>query len=165
MPDKTVTGKELGELVSEAKANGKRIVMTNGCFDILHAGHVRYLEAAAGLGDILIVGLNTDASVRAIKGEKRPVMPESARAEVLSGLSSVDYVVLFEETTPIALIREVVPDILVKGGDWAQEQIVGADFIIRNGGQVRTIPLVEGISTSGIISKVISAYGRKPDSD
>lgn len=129
-------------------------MFTNGCFDILHAGHVTYLEKAKRLGDILIVGLNSDSSVRRIKGPARPVTPEGDRARVIAALEAVDYVTLFSEDTPLTLIRELCPDILVKGADWKKDQIVGAKEVRSWGGKVKQIPLVPGRSTSAIIKKM-----------
>ena len=133
---------------------GQRIVFTNGCFDIIHSGHIAYLNKAAKLGDMLIVGLNSDQSVRRLKGESRPVNSEQDRAAVLAALRSVDYVVIFEEDTPLSLIQEIKPNVLVKGGDYVGSTIVGADFVRHNGGVVVTIPLVEGKSTTNIINAV-----------
>ena len=132
----------------------QKIVFTNGCFDVLHFGHVRYLLEAKKLGDILVVGLNSDDSVRRLKGPSRPINGEKERAFVLAALSFVDYVVLFEEDTPENLIKSVRPDVLVKGGDYALDQIVGADFVTQNGGTVTTIPFVEGYSSSHIIEQL-----------
>lgn len=131
--------------------DNRKVVFTNGCFDILHLGHVEYLAKARSLGDILIIGLNSDDSVKRLKGEKRPVNPEYARAMLLSALEFVDYVVVFEEDTPELLIKTICPDILVKGGDYSIETIVGADFVLANGGTVEIIPFVDGFSTSRII--------------
>jgi len=136
----------------------KRIVFTNGCFDILHAGHVRYLEEAGSLGDILIIGLNSDKSVHLIKGDKRPVIVQDQRAEVLAGLSAVDFIVLFDEPDPLNIIKTIKPDILVKGGDWPEEEIVGADFVKARGGMVKSIQIVPDISTSGIINEIVRRY-------
>ena len=133
---------------------GKTIVFTNGCFDIIHAGHVSYLESAKVLGDVLIVGLNTDDSVRRLKGSHRPLNNEKDRALVLDSLRFVDYVTLFDEDTPYELIKEIHPDILVKGGDYTPETIVGADIVMQKGGKVVVIPLVEGKSTTGLIEKL-----------
>ncbi len=133
---------------------GNRIVFTNGCFDILHAGHTDYLARAADLGGVLVVGLNTDSSVHRIKGANRPVNPEEARAKILASLSFVDAVVLFDENTPENLIRRVQPDILVKGDDYKNREIAGADFIRSRKGQVVTLPLLEGFSTTAIIKKI-----------
>lgn len=132
----------------------QKIVFTNGCFDVLHFGHVHYLLEAKKLGDILVVGLNSDDSVRRLKGPSRPINGEKERAFVLAALSFVDYVVLFEEDTPGNLIKAVRPDVLVKGGDYALDQIVGADFVRENGGTVTTIPFVEGFSSSQIIEQL-----------
>ncbi len=135
---------------------GYRLVFTNGCFDILHLGHVDYLSRARGLGDLLIVGLNTDDSVRRIKGNNRPVNDENSRALILASLSVVDAVVPFSEDTPYELIRQVVPDILVKGSDYKPHEIVGGDIVTRAGGRIETIDFLEGYSTSSIIQKIKS---------
>lgn len=147
----------LDRLLQEVKIwknQGNKIVFTNGCFDILHLGHVDYLEKARLLGDKLIVGLNSDTSVRRLKGPQRPINAEYARARVLAALSFVDAVCIFEEDTPKSLIEKVCPDILTKGSDYKIENIVGADFVIKHGGRVQTIELVEGFSTSNIIDKI-----------
>jgi rfaE bifunctional protein nucleotidyltransferase chain/domain len=136
------------------KSDGKKIVFTNGCFDIIHAGHTYYLKKAKELGDILIVGLNSDDSVRRLKGDERPLNNETDRAEVLLSLKPVDYVVVFTEDTPYELISRVKPDILVKGGDYAADEIVGADIVKANGGKVVVIPFVEGKSTSALVEKI-----------
>lgn len=151
---------ELVTRVAGLKQAGKRIVFTNGCFDILHVGHVRYLKSARGLGDALIVGLNNDASVRKIKGEKRPIVPERERGEILSSLRFVDYVVLFDEPDPYNTIAAIKPDILVKGGDWSPENIIGRDIVESYGGEVRTIPFIEGASSSRIIDDIVTRYGK-----
>jgi rfaE bifunctional protein nucleotidyltransferase chain/domain len=140
------------------KAAGEKIVFTNGCFDILHLGHVDYLEKARGLADRLVLGLNTDASIRRLKGEGRPVVSEYARGRVMAALWCVDVVILFEDNTPIRLIEAVKPDILVKGDDYTFENIIGADFVISTGGKVQTIPLVKGYSTTHIITKIKQSY-------
>ncbi len=143
--------------LSRLKAEGKKIVFTNGCFDILHAGHVRYLATARELGDVLVVGLNSDDSVRRLsKGPERPICSQDERAIVLSALSSVDYVTVFDEDTPYELIKKLKPDILVKGGDWPLDQIVGRNIVEAEGGHVTTIPFVEGKSTTDIIERIIS---------
>jgi rfaE bifunctional protein nucleotidyltransferase chain/domain len=131
-----------------------RLVFTNGCFDILHSGHVAYLQEARSLGDALFVGLNSDSSVRRLKGPERPVNDELARARVLSALRAVDLVGLFSEDTPLELIRRVRPDVLVKGGDWKKTAIVGWDFVESYGGQVRSLVFVDGFSTTGVIEKI-----------
>ena len=141
-------------IAEKAKKENKKIVFTNGCFDIIHSGHCFYLTEAKKLGDILIVGLNTDASVKRLKGETRPVNNEDDRAIVLSCLKPVDYVVLFDEDTPFNLIRNIIPNVLVKGGDYTIENIVGADIVLENGGEVKVIPFVEGKSTTKIIEKI-----------
>jgi rfaE bifunctional protein nucleotidyltransferase chain/domain len=131
----------------------RRVVFTNGCFDILHLGHITYMAAARALGDVLVVGLNSDASVRRLKGPTRPVNPEAARAAVLASLEAVDAVLLFDTDTPQTLIERVAPNVLVKGGDYSPDTIVGADFVRSHGGQVLTIPLVEGFSTTKILAR------------
>lgn len=136
----------------------KRVVFTNGVFDIIHAGHVDYLIKARAAGDILIVGLNSDASVKRIKGEYRPIIPESQRAFILSNLKPVDYVVMFEEDTPAKLIETIVPDILIKGADWSIDNIVGKDVVQKNGGEVKTIEFVNTQSTSNIIQTILERY-------
>jgi D-beta-D-heptose 7-phosphate kinase/D-beta-D-heptose 1-phosphate adenosyltransferase len=133
------------------------VVFTNGCFDLLHQGHVRYLEEARALGDLLVVAVNSDASVRTLKGAARPVVPERQRAEVLAALAAVDFVVIFPDLDPARVIRAVRPDVLVKGGDWSVDQIVGADFVRSRGGVVRSLPYVRGMSTSGLIKRIAAA--------
>jgi len=145
-------------LVARLKGRGKKVVFTNGCFDILHVGHVRYLRKAKSQGDVLVIGLNTDRSVREIKGEKRPVVPEKERAEILAALEFVDYVVLFDEPDPFRLIEALKPNVLVKGADWPKSRIVGREIVEKIGGRVVRVPLVAGASSSGVIEKVIKAY-------
>lgn len=149
---------ELIEIRNNLKQSGKKIVFTNGCFDILHAGHVDYLVKAKACGDILIIGLNSDISVQQIKGKNRPIVNEEERAFILTQLKPVDYVVLFNETTPQQLIEKLIPDILVKGADWDIENIVGREIVEGNGGEVKTINFVTSQSTSNIIEKIISTY-------
>lgn len=132
----------------------KKVVFTNGCFDVLHRGHIHYLAEARALGDCLVVGLNSDASVKGLKGENRPINAEKDRAFLLSALSVVDYVIIFEEDTPLNLIREVIPDILVKGGDYTIDEIVGADFVMQNGGEVKVLQFVDGYSSTQVIEKM-----------
>src|SRR6266478_1616069 len=144
------------------KRNGRRVVFTNGCFDLLHPGHVRSLEMARALGDVLIVGLNSDASVRQVKGEGRPVIPERERAEILGALESVDAVVIFDDLTPREVITRLLPDILVKGGDWPGDQIVGREEVEAAGGRVVSVPVVPGYSTSAILRKIREGLGEKP---
>ena len=136
------------------RAKGERIIFTNGCFDLLHPGHTRYLSAARKLGDHLIVAVNSDLSVRSIKGPKRPVLPEGVRAELLAALSSVDTVIIFDEDNPLEVIKYLLPDVLVKGGDWSEEEIIGADVVKDAGGEVNRIPFVPGYSASAIIDKI-----------
>lgn len=152
--NKLLSGKDLETKLSEWRSTGKTMVFTNGCFDILHRGHVEYLAQASDLGDVLVVGLNTDASVKRLKGESRPVNDEQSRALLLSALQFVDAVVLFGEDTPYELIRQVQPDILVKGNDYKPEEIVGYDIVTARGGKVLTIDLVEGFSTTNIIRRM-----------
>lgn len=152
--EKIKSREEAESLVRQWKDQGLEVVFTNGCFDIVHVGHVDYLEKARQLGDKLVVGLNTDASVSKLKGVGRPVVPESARARLLAALSFVDMVVFFSEETPKKLITTLLPDILVKGKDYAIDQIVGADIVIEYGGKVETIDLVDGFSTTNIIEKI-----------
>jgi rfaE bifunctional protein nucleotidyltransferase chain/domain len=157
MSDKVLTSAELVPLLDRARTQKKRIVFTNGCFDLLHVGHTRYLQAAKALGDILVVGVNSDSSVRSLnKSPDRPIVSESQRAEVLAALCCVDYVVMFSEPDPLSLITTLQPDVLVKGGDWAVERIVGRDVVERRGGTVRTIPLVPGMSTTALIQRIRS---------
>ena len=144
---------------NQMKRTGKRIVFTNGCFDILHPGHTRYLAAARELGDFLVVAINSDASVRNIKGPKRPIIDEQARAELVAALECVDMVLIFEEDNPLRVIQNLLPDILVKGGDWAADEIIGSDVVKNRGGEVKRIPLVTGCSTTDIIDKVVQRYG------
>ena len=138
------------------RSAGRRIVFTNGVFDILHAGHIRYLETARGFGDALIVAVNSDTSVRTIKGTSRPVNPEHERAEMLAALEFVDAVVVFDETTPAAIIEEVQPDVLVKGADWDATAVVGREIVERRGGRVERVKIEEGLSTSAIVERVKS---------
>ena len=149
---------ELKSICKELKAEGKKIVFTNGCFDLIHAGHVDYLSKSKAMGDVLIVGLNSDDSVRRLKGKMRPILKEKERAFILSNLKPVDFVIFFDEDTPQKLIEELLPDILVKGSDWAIDEIVGADEVIANGGEVKTIEFVNDQSTSKIIQKIVSGY-------
>ena len=142
---------ELAQIIEGLKREGKKIVFTNGCFDLLHAGHVTYLEEARGFGDVLVVGVNSDSSVRRIKGSGRPIVPLEQRMAVLAALEAVDYVVPFEEDTPYELIALLRPNILVKGGDWRAEEVVGRELVE----EIRIIPYLEGVSTSGIIQRIL----------
>jgi len=156
--EKIKTLEEMKTELKKLKQEAKTIVFTNGCFDILHPGHVRYLEQARKLGDFLIVGLNSDKSVRQIKGPSRPIMPERARAEVLAALQFVDAVIIFDAPDPYNLIKQLMPNILVKGGDWAEDEIIGSDIVKRAGGKVVRIPYIEGFSTTEIISRIRKAF-------
>ena len=152
--DVLIPYERIADFAATLRMAGVRVVFTNGCFDILHAGHVRYLAAARALGDVLILGLNSDASVRRLKGASRPVNGETDRAEVVDALKSVDYVVIFDEDTAEELIEKVRPDVYVKGGDYTRETLPEARIVERYGGEVAFIPLVEGKSTTGIIAKM-----------
>jgi D-beta-D-heptose 7-phosphate kinase/D-beta-D-heptose 1-phosphate adenosyltransferase len=157
MPTKITTRDELAFLLAEQRHQGHRIVFTNGCFDLMHIGHTRYLQAARNLGDLLVVGVNSDDSVRALhKGADRPIVPDSQRAEVLAALACVDYVVIFQEPDPGSLIATLQPDILVKGGDWPVDRIVGRETVEARGGRVQTIPLVPGVSTTTLVQRIRS---------
>ncbi len=145
---------EIKEEIDRLRAEGKKIVFTNGCFDILHPGHARYLYAARELGDYLVVAVNSDSSIRAIKGDKRPVLSQDERTELLAALGCVDGVVIFDEQDPLKVIEYLMPDILVKGGDWKEEDIIGADAVKNAGGEVRRVPFVSGFSTTNIIQKI-----------
>lgn len=152
--DKIKSWEEISILCGELKAQSARIVFTNGCFDLLHAGHTQYLEQAQALGDILVVGLNSDASVQRLKGEGRPVVSQDDRALVLAALESVDFVVTFDQATPYGLIDLIKPDVLVKGGDWKPEEIVGADIVLAGGGQVLSLPFKAGLSSTTLIQRI-----------
>lgn len=143
--------------LTEWRKKGERVVFTNGCFDLLHLGHIDYLEKASQLGDRMIIGINSDTSVRRLKGSSRPLQAEDARSRLLAALAFVDAVVLFEEDTPLALITALQPDVLVKGDDYTIETIVGADVVLQKGGRVETISLVEGCSTTALVNKIKSA--------
>ena len=151
---KLVSLKTLKKRLKNLKKRGKRIVFTNGCFDILHFGHVAYLKKCKDLGDILVVGLNSDSSVKKIKGKTRPINRQAARSAVLSALEFVDYIVIFTGKTPESLIRAVLPSVLAKGGDWKKKNIVGSSFVGSNGGETIVIPFVKGFSTTRILERV-----------
>jgi rfaE bifunctional protein nucleotidyltransferase chain/domain len=153
---KIVSVSEGAKLVEKWKSEGGEVVFSNGCFDILHLGHIDYLEKAKALGTRLIIGLNTDSSVKRLKGPERPLNNEYARARMLAALACTDAVILFDEPTPLELITAIKPDVLVKGSDYTVDTIVGADFVLEHGGSVKTIDLVEGYSTTGIIDKIKS---------
>lgn len=158
--EKTKAKDELRDILEGPKRKGKKIVFTNGCFDILHIGHIRCLEEAKKLGDILVVALNGDRSVRSIKGPSRPFIPEAERAEVLSALACVDYVVIFDEPDPLELISFLKPNILVKGGDWTPETTIGREVVEKAGGKVVIISQIQGASTSGIIDRIVKSEER-----
>jgi rfaE bifunctional protein nucleotidyltransferase chain/domain len=145
---------ELKKEIETLKAHGKRIVFTNGCFDLLHPGHIRYLYAARQMGDYLVVALNTDRSVKIIKGASRPIQSQDERTELLAALSFVDAVVLFDEDNPLMVIQQLVPNVLVKGGDWTEDKIIGADVVKKAGGVVKSLPFVAGYSTTALIEKI-----------
>lgn len=151
-----VSQDELVLRVAELKRNGKRVVFTNGCFDLLHPGHIRLLEQSRDLGDALIVAINTDASVRASKGPNRPIIPEGERGELLAALAAVDYVTMFDESTPREIIARVLPDVLVKGSDWGPNEVVGREEVEAAGGRVVSIPLEAGQSTTKIVERIRS---------
>ncbi len=152
----TIDNKTALEAIANRQSRKERVVFTNGCFDILHIGHVRYLNQARALGDFLVVGLNSDISVLTLKGPSRPIVPEAERAEILLNLRSVDYVCLFSEETPLNLIKQVRPAVLVKGGDWPVEKIVGSDYVHSYGGEVRSLAFVPNHSSSEMIKKILS---------
>ena len=158
---KLLTESEGGIVVQKVKQLGQKVVFTNGCFDVLHPGHLSYLRAAAELGEVLIIGLNSDASVKRLKGEARPIHNISNRIFQLACLSFVDYIMVFDTDTPLELIKSVNPDILVKGGDYLPNSIVGSDWVLSQGGKVLTIPFIEGHSSSSIIEKLKLGSWRK----
>ncbi len=147
---------DFSELLNKisTERDGKKLVFTNGCFDILHIGHVRYLQEAKNCGDLLVVALNSDRSVKELKGPERPLQSEGDRAEILAGLKSVDYTFIFDEATPIKSIEALKPDVLVKGGDWPIPEIVGSDFVLKNGGEVKSLSFTEGRSTTNVVNKM-----------
>jgi len=160
---KICSQQELVQAVESEKRGGRVVVFTNGCFDLLHPGHVRCLAEARRLGDVLVVAVNSDLSVRGNKGPERPLVPEQDRAEVLAALASVDYVTIFDEPTPLALIAHVLPDILVKGADWALDQVVGREEVEAAGGRVVSIPLAPGYSTTSLVQKIRMAAASPDD--
>lgn len=155
LQDKILPRQNVEELFRSLRHEGKKIVFTNGCFDIMHAGHALYLEQAKGLGDVLVVGVNSDASIRRLKGPKRPIICEEQRLTMVAALESVNFVCQFEEDTPYELICDIKPDVLVKGGDWQVSEIVGADIVLANGGTVESLRFLNGISTTEIISRIL----------
>ncbi|MCD6154081.1 MAG: D-glycero-beta-D-manno-heptose 1-phosphate adenylyltransferase [Syntrophobacterales bacterium] len=156
--NKILSKDRLKKAIEKQKKEGKRIVFTNGCFDILHAGHARYLNEAKKLGDILVLAINSDASVQSIKGKQRPLIPQNERAYVVASLEAVDYVTIFDDDTPLRLIECLKPHIIVKGGDWTEENVVGGKLVKEWGGSVVIMPHLKGISTTKIITKIITAY-------
>jgi D-beta-D-heptose 7-phosphate kinase/D-beta-D-heptose 1-phosphate adenosyltransferase len=158
MIKKIMDVEELRRVLDILRATGEKIVFTNGCFDLIHTGHTRYLARARSFGDVLIVAVNSDASVRGIKGDKRPINAEADRMETLSALGSVDYVVSFSEPDPYRIIRDLQPDVLVKGGDWPIEKIIGRDIVEARGGKVISVGYIEGQSTTGIIERILQKY-------
>lgn len=158
---KILDGKTLKQELDKLRREGRKIAFTNGCFDILHVGHTRYLRQARTKGDVLVLALNSDASVRKIKGEKRPLIPQDERADLLACLEFVDYVTIFNETTPLELILYLQPDVLIKGGDWAEDQVVGREEVRSWGGTVAIIPEIPGASTTNIVDKILTVYGEK----
>jgi D-beta-D-heptose 7-phosphate kinase/D-beta-D-heptose 1-phosphate adenosyltransferase len=154
VPDKIKSFAEIAPVAAQARASGKRVVFTNGCFDLLHRGHVYILRQAKAKGDILIVGLNSDRSVKILKGASRPVLPETDRVELIAAMEMVDYVVLFDEPDPYRLIAAIKPDVLAKGGDWSLDKIVGADIVTESGGTISIIPYLQGFSTTEIIERI-----------
>jgi D-beta-D-heptose 7-phosphate kinase/D-beta-D-heptose 1-phosphate adenosyltransferase len=156
VPGKLKGLEELESIVSRGRASGKKIVFTNGCFDILHSGHVHLLREAKALGDVLIVAMNSDSSVRQLKGASRPVVGEEGRTDLIAALEMVDYVILFDDLDPYRLIDTLRPDVLVKGGDYSRGQVIGGDIVERSGGKVALIPLLQGFSTTDIIERARS---------
>jgi len=156
--DKILGRKLLKERLDDLRKEGKKIAFTNGCFDILHVGHVRYLREAKKTADVLVLALNSDSSVRSIKGEKRPLVSEEERAEILAALEFIDFVTIFEELTPLELITYLKPDVLIKGGDWAEDKVVGRDDVKKWGGRVILIPEVKGKSTTNVVEKIKEVY-------
>jgi len=154
--NKIISRSDLPKIITLIKAQNKKIVFSNGCFDLVHRGHVEYLAKAADLGNIFILGLNTDASVQRLKGKSRPLQDEYARSVLMAGFSFINYIVLFDEDTPFELINEIVPDVLVKGDDYKIEDVVGYETVINNGGSVQTIELTKGYSTSIIVDKILN---------
>ena len=154
MTNKIKTVDQIAAIAAEAKKNGRSVVFTNGCFDLLHRGHVHILRQAKAAGDMLIVGMNSDRSVKSIKGSPRPILPETDRVELIAAMEMVDYVVLFDEPDPYQLIAAIEPNVLAKGGDWSADKIVGSDIVERNGGRVAVIPYLKGFSTTEIIERI-----------
>jgi D-beta-D-heptose 7-phosphate kinase/D-beta-D-heptose 1-phosphate adenosyltransferase len=152
---KVKTIRQLKPILARLRRRGERVVFTNGCFDLLHIGHLRYLQRSRRCGDRLVVGINSDRSVKKIKGPPRPLLPQAERAELLAALSCVDYVTIFDESDPLAVITALRPDVLIKGSDWGKNEIIGRDVVERRGGQVRRVPLIKGVSTTKLIEKIL----------
>jgi len=161
MHSKIKSVEELRPLLEILRGMGKKIVFTNGCFDLIHTGHTRYLAQAKSLGDLLVVAVNSDDSVRMIKGKKRPINSQADRAETLAALDTVDFVTTFNEPDPSKVIAQLQPDVLVKGGDWPVEKIIGHDIVEARGGKTISVPYIEGASTTGIIEKILKKYGHR----
>jgi D-beta-D-heptose 7-phosphate kinase/D-beta-D-heptose 1-phosphate adenosyltransferase len=161
MKEKIKEKEDLQSILENLRANGKRIVFTNGCFDLLHTGHLRYLEKAKALGDLLVVGVNSDSSVQRLKGPERPILPLAERMEILSGLECVDYIISFDESTPLELISFLKPTLLIKGGDWTEETTVGREVVEGLGGKVVILPFLEGNSTTTIIQTILKRYAKR----
>lgn len=159
--DKIKSRPELAHIIRQQKKEGRKIVFTNGCFDIIHPGHLSYLATAKALGDILVIGVNSDESVKRLKGNNRPILNQNERTLILSYMEMIDYLCIFDEDTPYELIKAIEPDILVKGGDWAVENIVGKDILEAYGGKVISIPYLEGASTTNIVERIIKKHGVK----
>lgn len=159
MKNKICSLQALKKKIVKHKKEGKKVVFTNGCFDILHIGHLTYLHKASKLGDIMVVGLNSDSSVQKIKGKKRPLVPEKERAFALACLEFIDYIVIFKEENPVKVISTIIPDILVKGSDYKKKDILGGDIVIENGGKVVRMPLVKGRSTTNFIKHILERFG------
>jgi len=158
LKSKIKNSRQLKQISSKLRKQKKKIVFTNGCFDLLHLGHIKYLEDAKKRGDVLVVAVNSDASVRRIKGEKRPLVNQNDRLKIIAALASVDYVLLFNEDTPLEVIRQIKPHILVKGADWKNKSIIGSDFVKSYGGRVCTIKFIKNHSTTSLIKKIVKAF-------
>ena len=154
MNERIKSRSELMEILTHARREGKKIVLTNGCFDLLHAGHLHAFQEAKKFGDILVIALNSDDSVRSLKGDERPLVPQEQRAELIAGLRVVDYVVIFDEVDPLSIVTDLRPDVLAKGEDWAEGTIIGQEVVEAGGGKVVRIPLVKGISTTSLVKKI-----------
>jgi D-beta-D-heptose 7-phosphate kinase/D-beta-D-heptose 1-phosphate adenosyltransferase len=158
MRRKILDNHDLNTAISQLRGQGKKIVFTNGCYDLLHVGHIKLLQRARSLGDVLVVGLNSDESVRSLKGPTRPLVGEKERAHVMAALDCVDIITVFPEETPMRLIEQIRPDVLVKGGDYEMHEVVGRDFVESHGGRVELVPIVEGFSTSDIVKRIVEKY-------